>query len=362
MTTADTQESASPSPAARELYPVLAEVWRGDFLESVHQGAVVVLDGTGATVLAAGPVGAPMYPRSSNKPLQSVGMLRAGLALDGELLALACASHSGEGFHLEGVRRILAGAGLTEDALQCTPALPIGATAQPAHLAAGLGPSRITMNCSGKHAAMLATCVTAGWPVHGYLDPGHPLQIALRNALEDLAGEKSVSVGVDGCGAPLFALTLTGLARAFATIATAPTGSHEQQVATAMNAHPEYVGGTGRDVTTLMRALPGAVAKDGAEGVYALALPDGSAVAIKIADGGARPLPVVMTAALRHIGVDVDADPLLNTLTEAPVLGHGRPVGAVRASALLADTAQPRRRPMPSMPPAVTAPRPSSGR
>ncbi len=336
MAPAAPTESTAPSQSPQGAYPVLAEVWRGDFLESVHHGSVVALDADGKAVLTAGPVDVPMYPRSSNKPLQTVGMLRAGLDLDGELLALACASHSGETFHLDGVRRILAGAGLTEDALQCTAALPIGAESQPAHLAAGLGPSRITMNCSGKHAAMLATCVAAGWPVENYLDPGHPLQLALRAALEDLAEEKSTAVGVDGCGAPLFALTLTGLARAFAKIATAPEGSHEARVASAMNAHPEYVGGTGRDVTTLMRALPGAVAKDGAEGVYALALPDGSAIALKIADGGQRPRPVVMTAALRHIGIPVDTDPRLSALATAPVLGHGEPVGAVRPSAVLA--------------------------
>lgn len=333
MTTAATEESGA---YAQETHPVLAEVWRGDFLESVHHGAVVALGTDGSPLLSAGPVGAPMYPRSSNKPLQSVGMLRAGLDLDGELLALACASHSGEAFHLDGVRRILAGAGLSEDALQCTAALPIGDDAQPAHLAAGGGPSRITMNCSGKHAAMLATCVAAGWPVHDYLEPAHPLQLALREALEDLTGERSAAVGVDGCGAPLFAFTLTGLARAFATLATAPAGSHEHRVATAMSTHPAYVGGTGRDVTTLMQALPGAVAKDGAEGVYALALPDGRAVALKIADGGQRPRPVVMTAALRRIGVGIDADARLSALSEAPVLGHGEPVGAVRPSALLA--------------------------
>ncbi|WP_420037097.1 asparaginase [Streptomyces sp. cg28] len=316
-------------------HAVLAEVWRGDFLESVHHGSVVALAPDGRTVLSAGPVDAPMYPRSANKPLQGVGMARAGLGLDGELLALACASHSGEDFHLDAVRRILAGAGLTEDALRCTADLPLGAEAQAKHLAAGQGPTRIAMNCSGKHAAMLATCVAAGWPTETCLDPGHPLQRALRGTLEELAGETSAAVGVDGCGAPLFALTLTGLARAFARLATAPAGRHEHRVVTAMNAHPEYVGGTGRDVTTLMRALPGAVAKDGAEGVYALALPDGSAVALKIADGGQRPRSVVLTAALRHIGVDVDADPRLAALTAVPVLGHGEPVGAVRASALL---------------------------
>ncbi|NBE53296.1 asparaginase [Streptomyces boluensis] len=317
------------------MHEVVAEVWRGDFLESVHHGTVHAAGPEGQTVLSVGETDRPMYPRSSNKPLQALGMLRAGLDLDGELLALACASHSGEAFHLDGVRRILEDAGLDTGALQCTAALPIGEAALRTYLAGGGIPTPLTMNCSGKHAAMLAACVANDWDTRTYLDRNHPLQRALRETVEDLTGEKVAATGVDGCGAPLFATTYRGLARAFAKLATGPDGSLERRVAHAMNTHAEYVGGTGRDVTRLMGALPGSVAKDGAEGVYALALPDGSAVALKIADGSTRARPAVMIAALRRLGVATDTDKTLTELATAPVLGHGRPVGEVRAAQAL---------------------------
>ncbi|MFC7512383.1 asparaginase [Streptomyces thermocarboxydus] len=313
------------------MHNVVAEVRRGDFLESVHHGTVLATGPDGSEKVRIGDVDAPMYPRSSNKPLQALGMLRAGLDLDGPLLALACASHSGEDFHLEGAE-ILASAYLSTDALRCTAALPIGEDALRDYLRNGGDPTPLTMNCSGKHAAMLATCVAGGWDTASYLDPEHPLQVRLRETVEELAGEKVAATGVDGCGAPLFAISLRGLARSFGRLACAPAGTLEHRVVQAMNTHPEYVGGTGRDVTRLMRALPGAVAKDGAEGVYALGLPDGSAVALKIADGSQRSRPVVMIAALRRLGVDVDADTTLAELATAPVLGHGKRVGAISAT------------------------------
>jgi L-asparaginase II len=315
------------------MHELVAEVWRGDFLESVHHGSVVAVDGDGHAVFGVGQPAALCFPRSSNKPFQALAMVRSGLTLDGELLALACASHSGEPFHIDGVRRILADAGLTEDALQCTADLPLGEQAKTDHLAAGGHAAPIHMNCSGKHAAMLATCVANGWPTENYLDADHPLQLAARAALEDLAGETVGAIGVDGCGAPLFAITLTGLARAFGRLAAAPAGTPEHRVARAMSRHPEWVGGTGRDVTDLMRGLPGAVAKDGAEGVYGIGLPDGSAVAIKIADGSNRARPVVLVEALRRLGVDVTT---VEGLADVPVLGHGLRVGAVRPAFVMA--------------------------
>ncbi|MFE3652920.1 MULTISPECIES: asparaginase [unclassified Streptomyces] len=317
------------------MHAVVAEVWRGDFLESVHHGTVHAAGPDGETVLSVGEADRAMYPRSSNKPIQALGMVRAGLDLDGELLALACASHSGEPFHLDGVRSILKGAGLGTEALQCTAALPIGQAALHAYLADGGVPTPLTMNCSGKHAAMLATCVANGWDTATYLDPRHPLQRALCETIEDLAGEKVAATGVDGCGAPLFAIGYRGLARAFAKLATGRHGSLERRVAQAMNTHPEYVGGTGRDVTRLMGAIPGSIAKDGAEGVYAMALPDGSSIALKIADGSTRARPVVMIAALRRLGIDIDVDATLTELATTPVLGHGEPVGAVRPAQIL---------------------------
>src|SRR5688572_27369767 len=225
-------------------HEVVAEVWRGDFLESVHHGTVVATDASGDPVLSIGRPGDVAFPRSSNKPLQALAMLRAGLDLDGELLALACASHSGEDFHVEGALRILAQAGLTEDALRCTPDLPLGDEARARHLARGLAAAPKYMNCSGKHAAMLATCVVNGWSTEDYLDPAHPLQVATRATIEDVAGEPVAQVGVDGCGAPIFAISLTGLARAFGRLASAPEGTLERRVAAAMNAYPQWVGGT----------------------------------------------------------------------------------------------------------------------
>ena len=287
----------------------------------------MALDAGGSVVLAAGSPDVPVFPRSSNKPLQAVGMLEAGLDLDGELLALACASHSGEPFHLEGARRILAGAGLDESALRTPPELPVDETARLAYVAAGGTPAPVAMNCSGKHAAMLATCVVNGWPTATYRDEQHPLQVALRATVERLAGEKVAAVGVDGCGAPLFALSLTGLARAFAAVSTAPAGTAEHRVATALRRHPEWLGGTGRDVTRLVAGVEGLIAKDGAEGVYAAALPDGRSAALKIDDGAQRARPPVMVAALRALGVD---EPVLDELAETVLLGGGEPVGSVR--------------------------------
>ncbi|TWP48131.1 asparaginase [Lentzea tibetensis] len=307
------------------MHEVVAEVWRGDFLESVHHGTLVAFNDS--TKFEVGRPDLVTFPRSSNKPLQALAMLRSGLELDGELLALACASHSGEDFHVEGVHRILAMAGLDESALQCTADLPLGEEAQKRHLALGRAAEPKYMNCSGKHAAMLLTCVKNGWSTEDYLNPEHPLQQAAKQTIEDLAGEPVGALGVDGCGAPIFGISLNGLARAFGKLASARPGTLEHRVATAMNTYPEWVGGTGRDVTTLMRAIPGAVAKDGAEGVYAIGLPDGSAVALKIADGSTRARAVVVVEALRLLGADVEG---VLELATVPVLGHGRTVGAVR--------------------------------
>jgi L-asparaginase II len=307
---------------------VVAHVVRSGLVESVHHGSVVALDSEGQTMLAVGDVDSAMFPRSSIKPIQALAMLRGGLHLDGELLALAASSHSGEPFHLEGVQRILATAGLTERDLQNTPDLPYGKRERKSWIAAGRRETPLAQNCSGKHAAMLATCVAAGWDTASYRQAQHPLQELIARTLAELSGESISATGVDGCGAPAQAISLTGLARAFARLAVAAEGTLEAKVATAIRAHPDWLGGTERDVTSLIRGVPGLVAKDGAEGVYAVGLPDGRAVAIKIADGGQRARPVVMAAVLRRLGVDGE---VLNELAYAPVLGHGEPVGAIQA-------------------------------
>jgi L-asparaginase II len=244
--------------------PVLAEVVRSGFTESRHHGTVVGLAADGTVAVRAGEIDAAFFPRSSNKPLQAAGMLRRGLDLDGELLALAAASHSGEDFHVDGVRKILSGAGLSEEDLRCPAARPLDERTAHRLIAQGEGKSRIRMNCSGKHAAMLATCVANGWPTGGYLDPAHPLQQALLDAVGTLAGERVPAVGVDGCGAPLFALTPHGLARAFRTLVLATPGTPERRVADAMWAYPAWTSGTTRDERRLMDAMPGFLVKSGA--------------------------------------------------------------------------------------------------
>ncbi len=285
-------------------------------------------------MLAAGPVDEPMFPRSSNKPLQAAAMVRCGLNLDGKLLALAAASHSGEDYHVAGVREILAGAGLTEDDLQCPPSMPIDEQSMQAMIRRGEGPDRVHMNCSGKHAAMLATCVAAGWPTGTYRDPDHPLQQEIRRTIEELAGEPVKAIGVDGCGAPIFALTVTGLARAFRSVVLSSPGSPERTVADAMRAHPDWTSGTIRPERALMAAVPGLLLKSGAEGVEGFALADGRAGAFKIEDGTARARPPITVALLHKLGAADEPgvnQAALKQVGQVEVRGGGQPVGEVRA-------------------------------
>ena len=289
-----------------------------------------MLNADGTVALAVGAPAEPVFPRSSNKPIQAAAMLSCGLDLDGKLLALAAASHSGEDFHVAGVREILAGAGLAPDALQCPPDLPMDEAAQRDLLRGGGGPDRLHMNCSGKHAAMLATCVAAGWPTASYRDPDHPLQVQIRLMLEQLAGEPVAAAGVDGCGAPLFAISVIGLARAFLALVRAAPGTPERRVADAMRAHPEWTSGSSRPERALMAAVPGLLLKSGAEGVEAFALADGRAAAFKIDDGTQRARPAVTVALLRALGTGPDLLAGLGALAAPPVLGGGQVVGEIQ--------------------------------
>jgi L-asparaginase II len=267
-----------------------------------------------------------MYPRSANKPLQAVGMVRAGLDLDGELLALVCASHSGEPFHLEGVRRILGLSELDESALQMPADWPVDQDAREDAIRSGMEKSSLAMNCSGKHAGMIRTTVLNGQDIASYRDPDHPIQLAIVQAIDDLAHEQAANLAIDGCGAPLYAISLYALARAFGRIASASDGA-EHRVATAIRSHPEYVSGSRRDELELHRAIPGLMGKAGAESVYAVGLADGRAVAIKISDGNPRARPVVMAGVLKRLGFDHET---LDAQASAPVLGGGERVGEIR--------------------------------
>ena len=223
---------------------------------------------------------------------------------------------------------MLAAVGLTEADLQNTPDLPYDPDERDVWIAAGHAARPLAQNCSGKHAAMLATCRLNGWDLRTYRDEHHPLQRLMADTIADLADEPVAATAVDGCGAPAMAISLAGLARAFGRVAAGAPGTPEGTVTAAIRTHPEFLGGTRRDVTALVRGTDGLIAKDGAESVHAVGLTDGTGVALKIADGGQRARPVVLAAVLRRLGVRSTA---YERLEEAPVLGHGEPVGAVVA-------------------------------
>lgn len=312
-----------------EAFAPVAITSRSGFDESIHFGAVVGLGASGAIEYAIGDPSTHIYPRSSNKPMQAVAMLRAGLQLPPELLAIACASHDGTTLHTDAVQRILADCGLGADSLANTAYMPLNLAGEHALIRAGQSATPLVMNCSGKHAAMLATCVHNNWSHDAsYLSVDHPLQTAITATIDDLCAETHAHIGVDGCGAPAHAMSLVGLARAFRSIANGSAGAAGEQVYAAMTGHPIMVGGRTRDVTLFMQHVPGMMAKDGADGVFAAAFPDGRAIALKISDGGDRARPPVMVAALRALGIDVSA---VEGLVQEPIMGHGHQVGIVRA-------------------------------
>lgn len=311
---------------------LVAEVTRSGLVESRHHGSAVITAPDGSPEWSVGVVSEPMFPRSANKPMQALGMLRAGLQLDRELLALAFGSHSGEDIHVAGVRRILADAGLDESALGNPRAYPFDGRARNAWVRAGGRRAAVTMGCSGKHAAMLATCVANDWPTQTYLNPQHPLQRAIGWTVGDCARETPAILTVDGCGAPLVALSLTGLARGFGRLAGSASNTLEARVANAFRDYPHYASGTRRVSAKLIRSIPGLVCKTGAEGVVAAGLPNGRGIAVKIDDGSARARLVVMATILQRLGFDNE---VIQAQRERLIRGGHNPIGVVRPSALL---------------------------
>jgi L-asparaginase II len=307
----------------------LVEVVRSGFRECVHRGSVVIIGPDGEPTFATGSVHVPVYPRSTNKPLQALTLLKHGfIPLDDAELAIATASHTGEPEHIELVERLLRRFGFGEDDLACPPDLPGDERTRAGVLYRGEKPAKRYMNCSGKHAAMLATCAVNGWPVTGYTEVGHPLQQAVLAQIIETTGEPETDLGIDGCGLPIVPVSLTNLARAFATLATAPDGTPERRIATALRGHPRVISGTnGPDLLT-MNAVPELICKIGADGVHAGALPDGSAFAYKIDDGADRARIPLTMAVLQRMGVEWSDE--LAALAAPPVLGGGTRVGVIR--------------------------------
>ncbi|MCZ1005805.1 asparaginase [Streptomyces lydicus] len=328
-TTLPPHRTAGAPPVVREPAHVpVAHVVRGGLVEGVHHGSVVVLAADGSVEFQAGDIEAAFYPRSALKPLQAVGLLRAGCRRSTTRRwpwsRPATRRGTASGHRPAHPRRRRAGRGPAAQ----RPDLPYDPAVRDEWIGCGLGPTRLAQNCSGKHAAMLLTARTRGWRLDDYLDPGHPLQQELAAAVADLTGQGIARVTVDGCGAPLFAVSLHGLTRAAARLATAapaparagsptPCASTRRWSPAAAGTWPAWCG-------RCPACWPGRL-----RGVQIAALPDGRAVGVKIADGADRARMPVTAAALAHCGIDPG---VLAPFAATPVIGGGAPVGTLRAT------------------------------
>jgi L-asparaginase II len=307
----------------------LARIERSGMVESRHLGAAALVDARGDLVRALGDTAALIYPRSTLKPLQAVAVLRSGAPLVGAQVVLASASHAGSPAHLDVVRSILREGNLAESALQCPIDWPLGRRYRDDLVRAGEGPSRMHMNCSGKHAAFLLACVAGGWSTDDYLEFDHPLQVLVRDTVAEFTGEAVEHTGVDGCGAPVHTVSLAGLARAIGRVSGASDG--EPAVLTnAILADPWAIDGVGRANTVVIERL-GLVAKLGAEGVLVLGATSGVAVAVKVLDGSLRVATMVALELLVEAG-EVSRSAAAEVLAESleRVLGGGRVVGSIQ--------------------------------
>jgi L-asparaginase II len=301
---------------------VLAELTRNGLVESIHSGHLIMLNADGSIHKVKGSVDMPIFPRSSVKCMQASAMVRNGLKLEPRLLALVEASHSGAAMHQDGVVEILAGAGLSESDLQCAFDKPLGDAER---IAWGEKPAtRLAMNCSGKHAGMLATCVINGWDIKTYLNADHPLQVAVLTEIEGLVGAKVSNKTFDGCGAPLFAVTTRELANAIRNITISKDPVHIE-VMSAARAFPEMVAGDGRLTTRTMQSVAGLFMKEGAEAVEVASMSDGRTLVFKISDGSWRAFGAIMHAALLEWGITT-AEETFNVYGGANIVGGMRAV------------------------------------
>jgi L-asparaginase II len=325
VTTTGTPGSSS-SVLGSDSLAELAVVVRSGVIESRHVGSIAALAADGSIAWQTGS-GAQILPRSTVKPVQALACLLAGAHIDGADLAIAAGSHTGEDVHVDAVRDMLTRAGLDDDALGCPVDWPEDEPTRERLIRDGEARSRVRMNCSGKHAAMLLACSANGWDTATYLDVDHPLQQLVRRTLERLSGETVEHDAVDGCGAPLFSVSPLGIARIFRRLVTAPPGTPERRVADAMREFPRHVGGDHHANTDAMLRVPGLLSKGGAEGVIGMATADGASVSMKIADGNPRATTLVALTVLQALGADISA---AGDLVELPIFGGGKPVGSIR--------------------------------
>jgi L-asparaginase II len=301
---------------------VLAELVRSGLVESTHSGHLMLMTADGSDLLALGDVEAEIYPRSAIKSLQAAAMVRAGLNLNDEQLALVCASHGGTNHHQKVALEILQSVGLSESELQNTPDAPLD---REARIKWGDKPATsLAANCSGKHSGMLATCVVNGWDIKTYRDADHPLQLAIAREMAELIGKSIDRVSIDGCGAPLFSMSTRSLAVA-ARKMRIDSDPIFARVISACLKHPEMILAEGAFDTRMMKAVPGLFVKGGAESVMLASLADGSAIAWKISDGSNRANGPLMRAALAKFGINIEGEAV-------DVLGGGKVVGSLSAT------------------------------
>jgi len=323
----------------------LATVDRSGFIESRHAGSAIVIAHDGSVVRQLGNPDAPIFPRSCLKPFQTVALLSSGVELRGADAAIATASHAGTPAHIALVRGLLNRGKLDEDALKCPPDWPADQDSRNALIRAGYSESPVFMCCSGKHAAMLLACQANDWPLDTYLDSHHPLHVRVREVVENFTEESVQLTGIDGCGTPVYSMSLTALARGIGRISSAPSrigslikthardlDAHAAHLVAAILANGWALDGPGRANTAVIEQL-GIVAKFGAEGLIVLSTQEGASVAVKVLDGDGRAATLIGLQLLVSTDIlkQADVDPVLPSLGLA-VFGGGVPVGAIRVS------------------------------
>ena len=307
---------------------MLARVTRSGVTESVHDGAVAVMDPSGRLIASYGDIDWPYFARSSIKPFQATVSLEHGADLPPEWLALGCASHTGAPTHIAIVRAMLGSSGLSEDDLRTPSAWPDEVHRDRLIRASHQQPRRVFHNCSGKHAAFLLACVASGWELATYMDLSHPLQQEVQAMLQEVTGESSLRAGVDGCGAPTFTVSTRTLAAAFARL-----GNDDRfaRVFEAMHRFPRLVSGVGKPDAEFAIHTHG-VSKRGAEGNLGLTIRGRGAIAIKISDGESRAIGPVVTDVLTRLGwLTPSMADALASATRVPMSGGEREVGTVES-------------------------------
>lgn len=330
--------------------PILAEVYRSDIVESCHRGSAIVVDSSGKTVLTIGNSERQIYPRSALKPLQAIALLESGAAEKFELsdkeIALACASHNAEQFHIDALHSWLHRLGLTVDDLECGADLPMSDTAKLQLLAERAEPSPAYQNCSGKHCGMLTLARHLGVPTNGYSEYHHPTQQIWMKTFSELLGIDATTLAWqrDGCGLPALCMPMATIAYGYALFANPAVvrgsrGAAMARIMSAIQAHPQMLAGSGRCCTDVIQASAGSVVvKTGAEGVYAAALPElGLGLCLKIDDGASRGSAVALGKLLLKLtAIDSRLHQQLGNYFEPIIYNtQNKPTGKIIATAAL---------------------------